>query len=145
MLSTRARLCRLRARLWAEGADFLPGVLPDATIGVPRWTVQRGRRRGRDLRRLAVTIAVGPRGALPIRRSRRAQPLAPIRRWATSSASPKLESGMTDDALTVLVYSDDRNTRDQVRMALGRRPASDLPRVEFVDVATDWAVHRPHP
>jgi len=25
-------------------------------------------------------------------------------------------------------------------MALGRRPASDLPAVEFVDVATDWAV-----
>ena len=47
---------------------------------------------------------------------------------------------MADDALTILVYSDDRNTRDQVRLALGRRPASDLPHVEFVDVATDWAV-----
>ena len=46
---------------------------------------------------------------------------------------------MADDALKVLVYSDDRNTREQVRMALGRRPASDLPPVEFVDVATDWA------
>ncbi len=34
---------------------------------------------------------------------------------------------MADDALTVLVYSDDRNTRDEVRLALGRRPASDLP------------------
>ncbi len=47
---------------------------------------------------------------------------------------------MTDDVLTVMVYSDDRNIREQVRMALGRRPASDLPAVEFVDVATDWAV-----
>ena len=47
---------------------------------------------------------------------------------------------MADEALKVLVYSDDRNTRDQVRLALGRRPASDLPPVEFVDVATDWAV-----
>lgn len=47
---------------------------------------------------------------------------------------------MADDALTVLVYSDDRNTRDEVRLALGRRPASDLPPVQFVDVATDWAV-----
>jgi DNA-binding response OmpR family regulator len=47
---------------------------------------------------------------------------------------------MADEVLTVLVYSDDRNTREQVRMALGRRPASDLPRVEFADVATDWAV-----
>lgn len=47
---------------------------------------------------------------------------------------------MADEVLTVLVYSDDRNTREQVRMALGRRPASDLPPVEFVDAATDWAV-----
>jgi DNA-binding response OmpR family regulator len=47
---------------------------------------------------------------------------------------------MADDALKVLVYSDDRNTREQVRMALGRRPASDLPPVEFIDAATDWAV-----
>lgn len=46
---------------------------------------------------------------------------------------------MADDALTVLVYSDDRNTRDEVRLALGRRPASDLPPIEFVDVATEWA------
>jgi DNA-binding response OmpR family regulator len=46
---------------------------------------------------------------------------------------------MADDALKVLVYSDDRNTREQVRMAIGRRPASDLPPVEFVDVATEWA------
>lgn len=47
---------------------------------------------------------------------------------------------MADDALKVLVYSDDRNTREQVRMALGRRPAADLPPVEYVDAATDWAV-----
>ena len=46
---------------------------------------------------------------------------------------------MADDALKVLVYSDDRYTREQVRMAIGRRPASDLPPVEFVDVATEWA------
>ena len=60
---------------------------------------------------------------------------------ATGSVTvPTLGSGMADDALTVLVYSDDRNTRDEVRLALGRRPASDLPPVQFVDVATDWAV-----
>ena len=51
---------------------------------------------------------------------------------------------MADDALKVslkvLVYSDDRNTREQVRMALGRRPAADLPPVEYVDTATEWAV-----
>jgi DNA-binding response OmpR family regulator len=39
--------------------------------------------------------------------------------------------------LKVLVYSDDPNTRDQVRLALGRRPHPDLPEVELVEVATE--------
>jgi CheY-like chemotaxis protein len=37
---------------------------------------------------------------------------------------------------TVLVYSDNANTREQVRLATGRRPAADLPPVEFVECAT---------
>ena len=41
---------------------------------------------------------------------------------------------------TVLVYSDDANTREQVRLAVGRRPAADLPPVEFVECATLPAV-----
>ncbi|MER6095409.1 hypothetical protein ABT154_06020 [Streptomyces sp. NPDC001728] len=41
---------------------------------------------------------------------------------------------------TVLVYSDDANTREQVRLAAGRRPASDVPPVEFVECATLHAV-----
>lgn len=41
---------------------------------------------------------------------------------------------------TVLVYSDDANTREQVRLATGRRPAADLPPVEFVECATQPAV-----
>ena len=40
----------------------------------------------------------------------------------------------------VLVYSDDRTTREQVRLAIGRRPAADLPRVEYVECATEPAV-----
>lgn len=36
----------------------------------------------------------------------------------------------------VLVYSDDRLIRQQVRMALGRRPAADLPAVDYTEVAT---------
>jgi DNA-binding response OmpR family regulator len=43
---------------------------------------------------------------------------------------------------TVLVYSDDSNTREQVRMATGRRPAPDVPLVEFVECATPAAVLR---
>ncbi|GAB2740431.1 hypothetical protein [Streptomyces bullii] len=43
---------------------------------------------------------------------------------------------------TVLVYSDDSNTREQVRLATGRRPAPDAPVVEFVECATPAAVVR---
>ncbi len=39
--------------------------------------------------------------------------------------------------LKVLIYSDDANTRDQVMLALGERPHPDLPRLEFVEVATE--------
>src|SRR3954453_14988325 len=42
--------------------------------------------------------------------------------------------------MKVLVYSDDANTRAQIRMAIGRRPAADLPQVEFVERATQPAV-----
>jgi DNA-binding response OmpR family regulator len=41
---------------------------------------------------------------------------------------------------TVLVYSDDRNIREQVRLAAGRRPAADVPQVEFLECATQPAV-----
>ncbi|MEV1008988.1 hypothetical protein [Streptomyces sp. NPDC049881] len=41
---------------------------------------------------------------------------------------------------TVLVYSDDVNTREQVRLAAGRRPAADLPEIEYVECATLPAV-----
>jgi DNA-binding response OmpR family regulator len=36
----------------------------------------------------------------------------------------------------VVVYSDDAAVRDQVRTALGRRPAGDLGRVEYVEADT---------
>ena len=50
---------------------------------------------------------------------------------ATSSSSTPLK---------VLVYSDDVNTRQQVILALGRRPHPDLPRLEYVEVATEPVV-----
>jgi DNA-binding response OmpR family regulator len=40
---------------------------------------------------------------------------------------------------TVLVYSDDSNTREQVRLATGRRPAPDVPTVTFIECATPAA------
>ena len=45
-----------------------------------------------------------------------------------------------EPTMTILVYSDDRSTREKVRLAIGRRPAADLPRVEFFECATQPAV-----
>jgi DNA-binding NtrC family response regulator len=40
----------------------------------------------------------------------------------------------------VLLYSDDRIVREQVRLALGKRVAADLPELEVFDTATQAAV-----
>lgn len=42
--------------------------------------------------------------------------------------------------LKVLVYSDDVDTRQQVMLALGKRPHPDLPALEYVEVATEPVV-----
>lgn len=44
------------------------------------------------------------------------------------------------EAMTILVYSDDANTRQAVKQAVGRRPARDVPRVQWVECATHPAV-----
>ncbi len=44
--------------------------------------------------------------------------------------------------LTVLVYSDDRDTRQQVIRILGVRPAPELPAIRVVEVATEPLVMR---
>jgi DNA-binding response OmpR family regulator len=49
---------------------------------------------------------------------------------------------MSERPLKVLIYSDDRSTRDAVRLALGKRPATDLPELEYVECATEPAVIR---
>jgi DNA-binding response OmpR family regulator len=43
-------------------------------------------------------------------------------------------------ALTVLLYSSNRRTREDVRLALGRRVARDLPPIRVEEVATQPAV-----
>jgi len=42
--------------------------------------------------------------------------------------------------MRVLVYSDDVNTRNEVILALGKRPHPDLPEVEYVECATEPVV-----
>jgi DNA-binding response OmpR family regulator len=47
----------------------------------------------------------------------------------TSSTPP-------ETTMTVLVYSHDVDTRGRIKLAIGRRPASDLPRVSYLECAT---------
>ena len=42
--------------------------------------------------------------------------------------------------MTVLIYSDDRSVREQVVLAIGRRPAPELPPVTTLEAATEPAV-----
>lgn len=51
----------------------------------------------------------------------------------TSTSTP-------EPRLRVLLYSNNADTRAAVRMAIGRRPAADLPAVEWVECATHDAV-----
>jgi len=44
------------------------------------------------------------------------------------------------DVATILLYASDRLTRENVRLALGRRVARDLPEVRVLEVATQPAV-----
>ena len=46
------------------------------------------------------------------------------------------------ESVKVLVFSDDRTVRESVRLALGRKVASDLPDIEVLEVATQGALLR---
>jgi DNA-binding response OmpR family regulator len=45
-----------------------------------------------------------------------------------------------EEVLTILLYASDRTTRQDVRLALGRKVATDLPPVRVLEVATQAAV-----
>ncbi len=51
-------------------------------------------------------------------------------------------SSRTDKSLTVLVYSNDANTRASVLAAMGPRVAPELPRIEYIECATEPVVIR---
>jgi DNA-binding response OmpR family regulator len=44
--------------------------------------------------------------------------------------------------MKVVVYSHDADTRARVRLAIGRRPAADVPEAEIIDVATEAMLWR---
>ena len=56
------------------------------------------------------------------------------------SIAPVADQKQDQNRLRVLVYSDDVNTRQQVILALGRRPHPDLPELTYVEVATEPVV-----
>ena len=51
-----------------------------------------------------------------------------------------MTNASASDRLTILVYSDDADTRSQVILGLGRRPHPDLPEATYVEVATEPVV-----
>ena len=44
--------------------------------------------------------------------------------------------------MKVVVYSHDADVRAQIRLAIGRRPAMDVPDAEIIEVATEPALFR---
>ena len=58
----------------------------------------------------------------------------------TTGTISRVSDASTHKPLTVLVYSDDVNTRSEVILALGKRPHPDLPELEYVEVATQPVV-----
>jgi DNA-binding response OmpR family regulator len=54
--------------------------------------------------------------------------------------STPTSDGTRAQTMTVLVYSDDVNTREKVRLAVGRRPTAELPRITWLECATEPAV-----
>ena len=58
----------------------------------------------------------------------------------TGSITRVSDPSNTTPPLKVLVYSDDSTVRNQVMLALGKRPHPDLPALEYVEVATEPVV-----
>ncbi len=50
------------------------------------------------------------------------------------------EEPRADEVLTILLYASDRRTREEVRLALGRKVAADLPPIRLIEVATQAAL-----
>ncbi|MBB6172551.1 CheY-like chemotaxis protein [Nocardiopsis mwathae] len=46
------------------------------------------------------------------------------------------DSAQHGPKMRILVYSSDAAVREQVRLAIGRRPAADVPKVEIIECAT---------
>ena len=112
--------------LWGSGD--LVGLVLFGVLFV-QWVRSSMREAAREDRRLDLLEA----------RERAAARRATSRRQ-TGSIAAVSDSTTRTAPLKVLVYSDDVNTRQQVILALGRRPHPDLPELEYVEVATEPVV-----
>jgi DNA-binding response OmpR family regulator len=61
---------------------------------------------------------------------------------STPAGTSQRGADASGETMTVLVYSDDRGTREQVRLAVGRRPEPGLPKVRYLECATEPAVFK---
>src|SRR4029453_10493945 len=52
----------------------------------------------------------------------------------------KTDERRDEQVLTILLYASDRLTRENVRLALGRKVAADLPAIRVIEVATQPAL-----
>lgn len=64
----------------------------------------------------------------------------PTEQKALPSSGDAAARPAPDATMTVLLYSDDVDTRERVKTAIGRRPAADVPKVEWLECATGPAV-----
>jgi hypothetical protein len=60
-------------------------------------------------------------------------------RYATPRLGPAID---TIPVMKVVVYSHDADVRARIRLAIGRRPAMDVPDAEIIEVATEPALFR---
>ena len=124
--------------LWASGD--LVGLSFFVVLFV-QWVRQSMAEAKREDRRLDLLEAREARAAQAAEPGRRARgPRRAHSMSAVTDASSSAASGATAPRLKVLVYSDDSSVRQQVILALGRRPHPDLPEVEYVEVATEPVV-----
>jgi DNA-binding response OmpR family regulator len=52
------------------------------------------------------------------------------------------EKAAQERSMSIVVYSHDARTRAAIRLAIGRRPAPDVPRAEIIECATEPALFR---
>lgn len=80
-------------------------------------------------------------GRLPVVRATNAAvaPYAPASA-VCSECADTIPAMSSPDRVTVVVYSNSADVRAQVRTAVGRRPAPDCPRIDWVECATNAEV-----